>query len=84
MDLGVRLGVTEPAYAEEVKRTLDLYGFRLSVRRSSMEALVGAMRKDKKREGGGLRFVLQRRLGETVVREVEESAVRALLEPDAS
>jgi len=80
MDLGVRLGVTDAAYAEEVDRLLDLYGFRRSVRRSSAEGLVDAMGKDKKRQGDRLRFVLQRRLGETVVEEVDDAAVRALLE----
>jgi len=80
MDLGVRLGITDAAYAEEVRQLLDLYGFRLSVRRSSAERLVDAMVKDKKRQGEKPRFVLQRRLTETVVEEVDAAAVRALLE----
>jgi 3-dehydroquinate synthase len=79
MDLGLRLGVTEPGYADRVKRLLEGYGFRLTAGDLDAGKILGAMRKDKKRLGESLRFVLQRKLGETVVREIEDTAVLDLL-----
>jgi 3-dehydroquinate synthase len=80
MDLGCRLGVTEPGYAERVKALLASYGFKLDKVGLDPGAVTAAMRKDKKRQQAALRFVLQRDLCETFVEEVEEGAARAVID----
>jgi 3-dehydroquinate synthase len=82
MELGTRLAVTDPGYAEQVKALLASYGFGLTVKGLDPSRLSAAMRKDKKRLGESLRFVLQRKLGQTVVREVEDAVVLDLLAQD--
>lgn len=84
MDLGVRLEITDPEYAEEVKRLLSAYGFRLSLKKASASGLLDAMRSDKKRRDENLRFVLQRRFGETVVEDVRDADVIDLLLQESS
>ncbi len=79
MELGVQEGVTDPVYAGQVRDLLDLYGFRLSAGKLKTEAILHAMRKDKKRIKGSLRVVLQKDLGETIVVEIEEQTVAKIL-----
>jgi 3-dehydroquinate synthase len=75
LDLGLRLGHTDPAYRERAIGLLRGYGFALSRSELAPETagpdtgriLLAAMRQDKKKHAGGLRFVLQRRLGDTFV-----------------
>jgi len=78
--LGVRLGVTERPLAREVAAMLAGYGFSLE-NPPGLEprALLAAMRSDKKRREGALRFVLLRGVGRPEVRAVEEEAVLAAL-----
>jgi 3-dehydroquinate synthase len=81
MRLGVILGVTPRALAAEVTALLAAYGFQLG-HPSGLSAgtLLQAMRADKKRRAGGLRFVLLREVGGPEVRAVEEEPVLAALE----
>jgi 3-dehydroquinate synthase len=81
LELGVALGVTDRALAAEVTALLAAYGFRLG-RPAGLSArtLLRAMRADKKRRGGGLRFVLLREVGSPEVRAVGEEPVLAALE----
>lgn len=77
--LGCRLGVTDPAYADRVERLLRAYGYRLTAPEASPEALLAAMRADKKRRGNELRFVLQHGPEQTELRAVAPAEVRAVL-----
>ncbi len=77
--LGRRLGMTDAAYAARVERLLRAYGFRLTAPGVAPEALLEAMRSDKKRRGDELRFVLQRDLEKTELRAVAPAEVRAAL-----
>jgi 3-dehydroquinate synthase len=71
LDLGVRLGHTDPAYRDAACLLLRDYGFALRLSELAPglagreERILGAMRQDKKKQGGGLRFVLQRDVGDT-------------------
>ncbi len=78
MDLGRVLGVTDAEYARRVGRMLDDYEFPDRVHADPGE-LVEAMRRDKKRRGNSLVFVLQSNLGVTIVQEVENNQVLACL-----
>jgi len=79
MKTGARLGVTEEGYAREVSSLLASYGFDLSGLPAEAEAILEAMRQDKKKRVGRVRFVLQRRWGETFVTEVDDDLVLSVL-----
>lgn len=79
MRLGVRLGATEPGYAEEVTRLLRDYGFSLENLPERAEELLEAMRQDKKKRAGRVRFVLQRGWGDTFLTEADDDEVLAIL-----
>ncbi len=75
MRLGVRLEITDRAYAKTVIATLKQYGFRIAIPDLDVEDLLEAMAKDKKRHNAMLRFVLQRQLGDTIVESVPSDVV---------
>jgi 3-dehydroquinate synthase len=79
MELGEDLGITDSGYAERVGAVLHAYGYRTEPIPGSADLIVDAMRKDKKRMSEALRFVVQKKLGETSVIQVEPEQVRALL-----
>ncbi len=78
MELGLRLGISDERYAERVKRLLFSYGFP-SEYELPVESFISALRQDKKKRGGEVRFVLQKNLGETVFRNVDEEVLREVL-----
>ncbi|HUZ17305.1 MAG TPA: 3-dehydroquinate synthase family protein [Spirochaetia bacterium] len=82
--LGVRLGITSPAYMEEVSHMLESYGFELATPGGLTDEILPAMQQDKKKRRGRVRFVLQREWGDTIVQEVDESEVRAILDESAT
>ncbi|HUX19794.1 MAG TPA: 3-dehydroquinate synthase, partial [Spirochaetia bacterium] len=79
MRTGVRIGATEPGYAKEVTALLGSYGFELGNLPDRASEIVGAMRQDKKKRGGNVRFVLQRSWGETYVAPVDDEIVLSVL-----
>ncbi len=79
MDLGVRVGVTRPAWAGRLTALLEAYGFRTRIERVDAGALLEAMGRDKKKLGAGLRFVLQEDICRTRVEEADLSQVSAVL-----
>ena len=79
MELGEREGVTSPAHADRARSILALYEYRTDAMPSAATALKDAMRRDKKRRDGDVRFVLQRDLGETFVRTVDPANLDAVL-----
>jgi 3-dehydroquinate synthase len=75
---GRMLGETDPGYAERAASLLAAYGFRLEAP-AAPDALLRAMRMDKKRLGGRIRLVVPRGPGDVVVREAEDELIlRAL------
>jgi len=65
MKAGVMIGLTDPGYAEEVHQLLREYGFGLDIEVKDPEALIMAMKNDKKKKSGKVRFILQKRQGDT-------------------
>ncbi len=64
----------------EITRLLQLYGYRLNVDSIADEALLAAMKRDKKHMNGEVRFVLQHGQGETFQRTASDSSVLAALQ----
>lgn len=82
MKAGVKLGLTDPAYAERVEKLLLNYDYQLAPpyrREISREALINAMKYDKKKKSGTVRFVLQKKQGDTLTQPIEESILREVL-----
>jgi 3-dehydroquinate synthase len=78
--LAQRMGLIEASVTERQRRLLEAFGLPTAPRPWPADALLAAMRIDKKSVGGRLRFVLPRRLGEAAVFEdVAEADVRAVL-----
>ncbi len=76
---GRLLSLTDPAYEGEVRALLVRYGFRLGTEPALVEPLLQAMRFDKKKRAGRVRFVLQRGWGDTIQTEVADEVIRAAL-----
>lgn len=77
--LGCRLGITEQSHADRIISLLDRYGYRTDSGIAEPDRLLSAMRKDKKRVGDSVRFVLSKGVGDTTVESVPDSEVRAIL-----
>lgn len=77
--LGVTLGVTDPGFARRLDALLEAYGYRLDAPVGPRE-LGPALRLDKKRRAGLLRFVVPRRAGDVTVVEAAADAVAGALD----
>lgn len=84
--LGERLGVTDRRYRREVSSLLVGYGWQDAPIHSSLsklehpgERLLHAMRGDKKKKNGNLRFILQKKLNSTLITEVSDDDILAVL-----
>jgi 3-dehydroquinate synthase len=78
--IGVRLGITPPEVAERQDALLARFGLPLRCAGVSADALLRATLWDKKVRGGAVRWVLPAAIGAvTIVRDVPEEAVRAVL-----
>ena len=84
MEAGVALGETDPSYAEQVKTFLESYDYDLAIRIPDLDVYLQRIRHDKKSRDGRVRFVLQRRLGETFTGSLEEDLLRAVLQAYSS
>ncbi len=80
--LGSALGITDRGYRERSEALLRTYGYRFSYREFSTDSLIAAMKHDKKRNSGGMRFVLQRGAQETQLMSVDEGKYRSLLDSE--
>jgi 3-dehydroquinate synthase len=77
---GVLLGITDGSYRERIDKLLDRFGYRRTAE-ADPGKIIGAVGSDKKKKGGEVYFVLQRRAGDTLTRplprEVLEETVRS-------
>jgi len=80
--LSQTLGLADGGYTATVRELLEDYGFDMRFRRKP-ESIVKAMQVDKKRRRGKLRLVLQRGIGDTVVREVDPHLIVETLQHSA-
>ncbi|UCF98739.1 MAG: 3-dehydroquinate synthase [Spirochaetaceae bacterium] len=80
--LSETLGLADPSYTAAVQSLIRSYGFDLQPGRKP-ESVVAAMQVDKKKRRGKLRLVLQRGIGDTVVREVDPLLIVEMLSRSA-
>ncbi|MFQ3621209.1 MAG: 3-dehydroquinate synthase family protein [Spirochaetales bacterium] len=79
LDTGEHLGVTNPTYAERVRKLLRRLGFSEKVEGVGVEVLLAGMEKDKKKRGE-LRFVLQKNLGETFLTSLDKKLLKEIIQ----
>jgi 3-dehydroquinate synthase len=87
-DLGTSLGVTETDAVDVLRSALELFGLPVSIPRDAkVEAILAAMRYDKKTRDDAIRFALLRRPGEIArpgdgswTHQIDEIDIRASLE----
>jgi len=94
LELGRRLALTDAEYIADVIPVLESYGWssapvhpvmasRIAEGKTTAEenarALLAAMKNDKKKKGGNIRFVLQREINSTLVSEADDADVLAVL-----
>ena len=79
LDLGVILGKTDPVWRNRARVLMEAYGFRLAAPGYRGEAVLAAMKNDKKKKGGLVRFVLQEAQGRTFQQPVDDADVLACL-----
>jgi len=80
LDLGVTLGVTEALWRDRAVSLIEAYGFRVKAPGADAGAVLAAMKNDKKKKAGLVRFVLQEAQGKTFQRAVEDPVVLACIE----
>lgn len=80
--MGNLLGVTPADYENKVSSLLSAYGYRLRQSEGSPAEILAAMKNDKKKKAGKVRFVLQKGPQQTFLQEVEDSLVLRVLEED--
>jgi 3-dehydroquinate synthase len=73
--LGEMLSLTSSDYRQRVEQLLLNYGYQLQAPGVPPEALFQAMKQDKKKQSGTVRFVLQKQLGKTMVQPVSDEMV---------
>ncbi len=79
MQAGVEAGITDAQYAGQVWELLSEYGYTLRYAGASVDELLEAMNRDKKRAAGRVRFVLQEGFGRTVVTPLAPELVAGVL-----
>lgn len=71
------LGVIDPSYAEKSRQMIELYGYRTEAQ-VDIDEFISAMKKDKKKKGGIVKFILQRNICDTFITEVDEALIRKI------
>jgi len=79
-DLGVALGRTAPAWRDRAVALMAAYGFKLTASGADPAAVLAAMKNDKKKKGGQVRFVLQESQGITFQQAVPDDLVLACIQ----
>lgn len=77
--LSVKLGLCEKGLDERVCALLESIGLPVSLPDFPTDALIAAMKHDKKVAGGAMRFVLVKGLGKVFLQDVKEAEIRAFL-----
>ncbi len=80
LDAGLRLGLTDTGYAEEVRALIEGLGYPVRAPGISAESVLRAMEGDKKKKGGRVRFVLQKKPGDTFMMPLERELIEAVVE----
>lgn len=77
--LSRELGLASQDYLLEARGVFLDYGYKLGDPKQDSAALLGAMKKDKKKAAGHVRFVLQKGLGDSLLQKVEDEVVLRVL-----
>jgi len=80
LELGVTLGKTSEAWRDRAQALMDSYGFRSRAPGLDPGAILAAMKNDKKKKGGQVRFVLQEDQGRTFQQPVDDEVVVTCIE----
>ena len=90
LQLSVNLGLCEEEYRQEVDQVLESYGWCRTAYHPVLkgkvppeeagDVLLSAMKKDKKNSNATVRFILQREINSTVIQEVPDNKILAVLE----
>lgn len=75
MNLGLRLGITNPQYAQTVKEIISLYKFKTKFPKLDAGKIYKAMIKDKKRLKTSIRLIVQKNLCQTSIEEVDKNTI---------
>ena len=78
LDASVKMGLADPAWAAEVKKFMIDFGFNLEAF-ADKEEILNAMKMDKKKKGGKLRYILPVSPGDVRIKILEEDLVRQVL-----
>jgi len=78
--LGVTLGRTSSEWRDRAQALMDSYGFRSRAPGVDARSILAAMKNDKKKKAGLVRFVLQEDQGRTFQQAVEDELVLACIE----
>lgn len=78
MEASLKLEIIDTDYADRVLKLLNSYGYRMSAD-ADADALIAAMKHDKKKKGGIVKFILQTAPGKTLIREIPEQVLQDLL-----
>ena len=79
LQAGVLAGITDTEYEQRVQELLKRYGFATKLKNLSVDRIIKAMRQDKKKREGKLRFILQRGLGNTLISELPDEIIKTVL-----
>ena len=77
---GILMGVTDTAWLSEVLSLVEKYSYNLETpKHINPAALIDALKKDKKKKGGAVQFVLQRKQGDTFLSPVGDDLLMEVL-----
>ena len=80
LETGILMGLTDPSWLSEVLSLVEKYSYNLETPKNiNHEALIDALKKDKKKKGGAVQFVLQRKQGDTFLSPVDYSLLKDVL-----
>jgi len=80
--LGILLGETPPAYEQRILNLLKSYNYQLIQNDVPPEDILNAMKNDKKKKAGKVRFILQKGPQSTFMTEVDDALVLKVLQLD--
>lgn len=78
IETSLELGIIDIDYADMVFKLFNKYGYRLDADVDA-KSLLDAMKHDKKKKGGVVKFILQTAPGKTLIREVPEDILLSVL-----
>ncbi|MDC7125115.1 MAG: 3-dehydroquinate synthase [Spirochaetales bacterium] len=73
---GVLAGITEPAYADRVISVLRKYGYEVDFNAFDTKKFMKALHSDKKKLNGKVRFILQKKIGETDIFQLDDQIIK--------